>query len=97
MEDVDRLKSKLDELEATIRRHQSVTYPLEWMTDRLSEFSSFFKTFEEVAKSMGYVSLRTLRERQRRRERRQMKLLVDTFAKAIRLAILCRSRGSRGT
>lgn len=90
MEDVERIKSKLDELKATIRRRQSVAYSIEWMTDRLDEFSSFYKTFEEAAKTMGYVSPRTLRER----KRRQMKQVENLLARAIRLAILCRkSRG----
>ena len=95
MEDVKRLKSK-PELEATVRRRQSVTYPLDWMTDRLSEFSTFYKKFEEAANKMGYVSPRALREKRRKEKRKLMKELEDTLAKAIQMAILYRrSRGPK--
>jgi len=95
MEDVKKLKSK-PELEATVRRSQSVTYPLDWMTDRLSEFSTFYKKFEEAANKMGYVSPRALREKRRKEKRKLMKELEDTLAKAIRMAILYRrSRGPK--
>ena len=96
MGDVDGTKSEPDEPEAATRERRSVAYPLDWATDRLKEITSFYETFEEVAKTMGYVSPKAVRERQRRRERRQTKQLADALARAIWLAILYqRSRGSQ--
>jgi len=95
MEDVEKPKPK-PELEATARRRQSVTYPLDRMTDRLREIPSFYKTFERVAGTMGYVSPRAMREKRRKEKRKLMKELEDTLAKAIRMAILYRrSRGPK--
>jgi hypothetical protein len=72
-----------------------VTHWVDRVTDLFREMASFYKKFEEMAKTMGYVSPRILRERRRRRARRFRKELVETLVTAGRLVInFRRSRGS---
>jgi hypothetical protein len=97
MGDVERRKSRPDEHEAAAKERQSVTYQLDWVTNFLREIPSLVKKFEEVAKTVGYLSPRILRERRRRRERMWRKEFADTIIEAVRLVINFRMlRSSKG-
>jgi len=79
----------------TTKNHRNQVNAFEWMitslekfTSSLRKFETLFKGFERAAKPMGYVNMRAVWERQRRREERRMKRLEDTLARAIWLAIL---------
>lgn len=94
MEDAKKPKQKPNESEATVGKRPSETYTLEDMTDFINRMTLAAKAFEKIAKSMGYVSARDLREKQRRRENRQIDKLAKLFVRAIYLAILYRNSRS---
>jgi len=81
--------------EAEIGKRKGETPTLENMEELLRKMILLHKDFERVAKSMGYVSARALREKRRRERRKQIRQMGDLLAEAIQLVRLLRLRGSQ--